>query len=114
MIRRREVYLSYRWGAADADGGSVRFSFNNATSVRVPWNANANALKVALSDINELTAVSVLMDASGQMCTLGGSNTTVTIVHPQVKLGRMGLLCRTSYALESLFDRLLWQPRLCS
>jgi hypothetical protein len=70
-----------------ADGGSIRLSFNGVVSRRIPWNADHDTLLLALTAIDSLYAVQIQMDGtSHQLCSSGGSDTLVTIVHPQVRI----------------------------
>lgn len=70
---------------AAANSGSIRLSFDGVVSARIPWDADHDTLYLALTGIDSLYAVQVVMDGTThQLCSAGGSVTTVTIVHPQV------------------------------
>ena len=72
---------------AAANSGSIRLSFDGVVSARIPWDADHDTLYLALTGIDSLYAVQVVMDGTThQLCSAGnGSLTTVTIVHPQVE-----------------------------
>lgn len=69
-----------------ANSGSIRLSFDGVVSARIPWDADHDTLYLALTGIDSLYAVEVVMDVTThQLCSAGGGSfTTVTIVHPQV------------------------------